>query len=244
MNCIVWIFGRGASVACNLRWTVPSEWIAYERPLQVEKIRAAILEEEEMDRPEVNTEPYRLLLSELSRRTAPGWQHRFFTTNWDYLLQREILRLGLQVVPPWLTETHVFHLNGTVENTHVAGLPSLRSPFLLERDRIRERTPSEEFRQALQFIVWRKHFIVIGVSFSCPTDQALLAILHAVEGDLPVGGSWWHVVDPSPNTALEVCSRIKQSLPRAAVTLSQKCLKEWLTEGMPALTRRGLLADT
>jgi len=63
---------------------------------------------EEMSRPSVDSQPYQTLLSELARRTVPGWGHRFYTTNWDFLLQREIFALGLRVLPPWLSESHVF----------------------------------------------------------------------------------------------------------------------------------------
>lgn len=235
MNCVAWIFGRGASVACNLRWVVPSGWTADDRQLQVERITAAV--RAEMDRSEIDTSSYQRLLAALAQRTRTGWQHRFFTTNWDFLLQREIIRLGLKVTPDWLTETHVFHLNGTVEATASSNIPGLRAPFLLERDSFRARTSSQEFDQAIQFLVLRQHFIVVGVSFSCETDQAFLAILRSVNDDLPVGCSWWHVVDPSPQSTAAVVSRIADALPRAKVTASKTGFMEWVTKGMPELSQ-------
>lgn len=218
MNCVIWIFGRGASVACNLRWTVPNDWIRDNRSLQVEQIREAVIGE--MNRPEVDTAPYRQLLEDLARRTKPGWQHCFYTTNWDYLLQKEIFGLQLKAAPSWMTETHVFHLNGTVEPHQSTTIPGLRSPFLLESDNINQRTRSLEFDRALQFMVWKRHFIVVGLSFSCPTDRALLAILHRVEDDLLIGASWWHLVDPSRNTVLYVADRIRAAFPRAYISAS------------------------
>lgn len=238
MNCVAWLFGRGASIACNLRWMVPSEWTGDDRFLQVEKIRTAILAE--MDHPDNDTRPYQQLLETLARRTKTGWKHSFFTTNWDYLLQREILRLGLKIVPPWLQETHVFHLNGTVECTSASNIPGLRAPFLLERDSFRARTTSQEFNQALQFLSWRQHFIVVGVSFSCETDQAFLTILREVK-QLAVGSAWWHVVDPSQNSGEAVASHIGVALPEAKVTSSTMGFAEWVTQGMPELSQMGVL---
>jgi len=214
---------------------MPREWTKEDRSLQVEKIRAAV--QAEMDRPEIDTSAYQRLLAALAQRTRSGWQHRFFTTNWDFLLQREILRLGLKVAPDWLTETHVFHLNGTVEATASSNIPGLRAPFLLETDTFRARIPSQEFNQALQFLVWRRHFIVVGVSFSCETDRAFLAILRSVNDDLPVGCSWWHVVDPSPQSIAAVAGRIAGALPRAKVTASKTGFTEWVTQSMPELSQ-------
>jgi hypothetical protein len=226
-------------MACNLRWAVPPEWATQDRPLQVEKIRASV--RAEMDRPEIDTSPYQELLAGLAQRTRTGWQHRFFTTNWDYLLQREILRLDLKVAPDWLTETHVFHFNGTVEATASSDIPGLRAPFLLKTDASAARTPSHEFNQALQFLLWRRHFIVVGVSFSCQTDRAFLAILRSVNDDLPVGCSWWHVVDRSSESIAAVASRIGAALPRARITASETGFAEWVTWGMPELSQVELL---
>lgn len=61
MNKCIWFFGRGASVAYGL---------AIE-----DSIRA------EMDKPYVNTAPYRELLSHLASYTKENWRHVFFTTN-------------------------------------------------------------------------------------------------------------------------------------------------------------------
>lgn len=238
MNCVAWLFGRGASVACNLRWVVPSEWTVDDRSLQVEKIQGKILTE--MDHPDIDTRPYQQLLETLARRTKPGWKHAFFTTNWDFLLQREIIRLGLTMVPHWLSETHVFHLNGTVESTASSKNPGLRAPFLLERDSAHDRTPSKEFSYALQTLSWRQHVIVIGVSFSCVTDQAFLAILRSVE-TLPVASARWHVVDPSLQFGATVRDRITAALPGSKVTLSTIGFAEWVTQGMPELSQMGVL---
>lgn len=87
-DCVYWLIGRGASIACNLGWVVPDEWNVLERQVKVAKIKQAIIRE--MNSPEVNTKPYKLFLGLLKNNAADGWQHLFITTNWDYLLQREI----------------------------------------------------------------------------------------------------------------------------------------------------------
>jgi len=112
---------------------------------------------------------------------------------------------------------------------------------LLETDALNQRSQSLEFDQALQIMIWRQHFIVVGISFSCPTDRALLAFLHRVHDDLPIGSSWWHVVDPSPDTAGEVCARIADAFPHARVSVSNATFQEWLATGMPELVRAELL---
>lgn len=235
MNCVVWIFGRGASIACNLSWVVPAEWISEGRRLQVEKIKAAL--QKEMDQPTVSTEPYKLLLSELSRRTAPGWLHRFVTTNWDYLLQREISKQSWQVLPTWLEDSHVYHLNGTVESSPGSNTPNLRSPFLLETDRAHERTPSREFGNALQFISWRKHFVVIGMSFVCETDLVFWDLFRRFRESASVGHSSWHIVNPSEEVCARVSECIREALPCSRVTTSHNGFREFVVEGMEELTR-------
>src|SRR5882672_10871652 len=96
-NCLVWIFGRGASAACGLKWTVPGRWKELDREAQIAEITDAI--RREMDSEGVQATPYRGLLSQLEKRTTPKWHHRFITTNWDYLLQREIQELRLEAAP-------------------------------------------------------------------------------------------------------------------------------------------------
>lgn len=44
-ECINWIFGRGLSMACNLRWSVPSDWRALERNEKIENIKVTLRKE-------------------------------------------------------------------------------------------------------------------------------------------------------------------------------------------------------
>lgn len=112
-RCVNWLFGRGLSICCNLGWEEPREWRGLPRSERIERIKSAL--REEMDKPEVDRSPIRTYLGILERNTAPGWRYRFVTTNWDGLLQREILSLDLEIKPSWMDNSHVFHPNGSVE---------------------------------------------------------------------------------------------------------------------------------
>jgi len=239
MNCVVWMLGRGASIACNLVWDVPRHWLDCDHDALEGKIKAAL--QVEMAQPTVNTLPYKRLLAELAKRTPPGWQHRFLTTNWDTLLQREMDALRLTTAPDWLPETHVFHLNGAVEALRESDGVRRRSPFLLETDAASHRSASVEFNQALQFIVWRKVFVVVGISFSCPTDRGLLAVLHSVEDNLPVGFAWWLLVNQDRESAEAVAALIGAALPKAVVTYVATPFERWVADGMPELVAAKIL---
>jgi hypothetical protein len=183
------------------------------------------------------------MLDELARRTEPGWEHRFLTTNWDTLLQREVdaVTAGMSRAPDWLPETHVFHLNGAVEDLPESDGIRRRVPILLETDTPGDRVPSLEFDRALQFIVWRRVFVVVGMSFACPTDRAFLALLHSVEDHLPIGFAWWLILDLRPEAAEEVAKRIKTALPKATVTYVAASFEDWVSDGMPQLVAAGIL---
>lgn len=147
-------------------------------------------------------------------------------------MQREVLALNLQQLPPWLANSHVYHLNGTVEQ-----LPdsSHRSPFLLEEDPAEQRCFTPEANVAYNFMVWHRAFVVVGMSFECETDKFLLNALSRVEDDLPIGESSWVIVNPD-RTALQLsCSRIAAVLPRATVKSIPVTLQEWVGRGLPEL---------
>jgi hypothetical protein len=242
-NCLVWIFGRGASAACNLHWTVPKEWQAYDRNLQISKIKEAILSE--MNSPHIDTGPYKLLLSELAKRTNPNWHHCFLTTNWDFLLQREIKGFGLTSAPRWLPETHVYHINGTVEKWPSAekAQPPLRSPFLLESDLPKQRLYSSEVQQAVQYIIWRRAFIIIGMSFECLMDRAFLRALGNVEDELPIGNALWIVINHDNEALQKIYARLHSSFPKSKYCLLSIGFKEWIQRGMLELVDVGILKD-
>lgn len=80
-------------------------------------------------------QPYRRLLDMMARDTLADGYHRLLTTNWDHLLQRELLAWMKENnggYPPKSLATHgtAYHLNGSVE----PGDGQNRSPFMLETD--------------------------------------------------------------------------------------------------------------
>lgn len=238
MNRIVeWFFGRGLSIGCGLQWVVPRVWQKLPRDEQIVRIKAALLEE--MHAPEVDTDDIRLFLDQLATRTTSSWFHQFHTTNWDYLLQREILAMGNTVQPAWCAETHVYHLNGTIED-----LPdnSQRSKFVLESDTADARTATTEGNIAFNKFIWGQVFVVVGMSFECEVDKYLLAMLRKVQDDLPIGQSIWLVLNPDPGALSASCLRLETALPRARIVPRRTTFRSWLDDGMPELRRAGVIS--
>lgn len=236
-KCAHWLFGRGLSIACKLDWIVPVCWRGLPREEKVRRIKEAL--HQEMDRPHIDCSVVRDLLCILSRDTTQDWRHYFITTNWDYLLQRELLALNLKVPPEWLAESHVSHLNGTVER-----LPdnSNRSPFLLEEDPAQQRCWTVEANVAYNHMIWHQLFVVVGMSFECDTDKFLLTRLNCVEDDMPIGESTWLVLNPDDRALYESCERLQRALPRARVEPIKHTLQSWLSDQMPELVTHGVLA--
>lgn len=228
-NRVTWLFGRGLSIACGLSWDVPAEWWPLERGEKIDRISRALLVE--MDAPHVSVVVIRAFLNFLAQRTKSGWRQWFVTTNWDFLLQREILNtLPEEDVPCWLSTSHVSHLNGSIE---VLPNNSHPSPFLLPEDPRSQRTETGEANDAYSRIIEDRLFIVVGMSFECETDKSLLTAINRVEDDMPVGESTWLIVNPD-QTTLEVTSkRIKMALPFARVWPVCRKLEQWLEEGCP-----------
>ncbi len=234
---VVWLFGRGASVACNLRWTVPEEWKCRPRCEQIAMITHAL--SSEMQIPEVDRSIYKEMLGLLSKKTENNWQHLFVTTNWDCLLQQEIQNRHLSFPQPWLLDSHVFHLNGTIETgeyTHN------RSPFLLETDPPATRTSAVEPNVAFNKMIWRDLFVAVGISFDCEMDRSLLRAFNSVQDDLPIGESRWIIINPNDQSLEPVSNRICSALPQATVQKVAMSLEDWIAEGMPQLQCLGVLS--
>jgi hypothetical protein len=234
---VVWLFGRGLSIECGLKWTEPPEWKAFSRAERIERITQVL--RDEMDSPAVDPIPLRRFLTLLEQRTAPEWQHLFVTTNWDYLLQREIsTRVRGSVLPEWLhpgAGSHVHHVNGTVE----AGTQH-RSCFLLEDDSGLDRTETIEANYAFNYMAWERTFVVVGMSFECDTDKYLLKQLRKIEKWMPVGESHWIIVNPYGEGSEAVCARVRQALPAAQVESVKSTLADWRRAGCPGLKTKGV----
>ena len=174
--------------------------------------------------------------------SCPSWasarSHLFITTNWDFLLQREVLTLGHTVQPSWSAETHVYHLNGTVEELPDNGN---RSGFLLETDPGEQRVSTHEANIAFGRIIWNRTFVVVSMSFECETDKFILSSLNRVEDDLPIGESEWIIVNPDRAALAAICKRIHYALPRATIRAVASSFRAWLNAGMPELQARGAI---
>lgn len=237
MPTVEWFFGRGLSIGCGLTWAVPSAWHVLPREEQIGRIKTSILSA--MLAEQINTSDIKYFLDLLSRRTEPSWRHQFHTTNWDYLLQREILALELTVQPPWCAESHVYHLNGTVEETPN---DSHRSKFVLESDPPSERCATTEGEIAFGKFIWSQTFVVVGMSFECDVDKYLLSALKRVEDELPVGESTWIVVNPDDRALATTCARLQRALPRAQIMGNPSDFGEWIRTGMLELQTLGAIA--
>jgi len=233
---VVWLFGRGLSIECALSWSVPSAWKVFPREDRVAKIKARLLAE--MDSPDVDIRVLRRFL-DLLKQTARGWRHLFITTNWDFLLQRELGSMFSEV-PHWLRDTHVFHFNGTVE---VLPDNSRRSDFLLEDDGPELRTRSfrtHEAREAFNRMTWESVFVVVGMSFECQPDRFLLRYLGRVKDMLPIGGSDWIIVNRDEDALNRVRELILAELPNARVECVARRFSDWLNARLPELGAKGV----
>jgi hypothetical protein len=196
-----WLFGRGASIANGLKWEVPQDWkedLIAERITREAHVRMITgrLRQEMMRITEYPT-PYTRLLDTMASSTLDGGHHRLITTNWDYLLQRDLnnwINANNQGCAPRFLSTHgtVYHLNGSVE----PGDFQNRSPSLLETDSASVRNKTYEANKALNYLLWSNLIVIVGMSFECDMDRGLLATLRAHEDDLPIGSALFVVVEP------------------------------------------------
>mgnify|MGYP003119912222 CR=1 FL=1 len=229
-QCVNWIFGRGVSLACNLRWTVPLQYSICNREEKIQRIKSAL--RTEMESPLVDSSTIETFFDNLKSRTATDWRHRLITTNWDTLLEKEISALGLEVLPHWLADSYVYHLNGTIEDH--ADTKHL-SPFLLEEDDYTQRTPTTEANQAFNYLIWGNVFFVVGMSFECETDRGLLSNLRKIQDEVPIGQSTWIVLNPDFEALQASSTRIASALPRARVYTKQINFHDWMNDGMRPL---------
>ena len=234
-----WLFGCGASIANGLSWVVPEEWkrdliggqVTREEHICI--IKNAI--REIMENIPVPCDPYRRILDCMNERTVDEGYHHLFTTNWDYLLQREVdawvndNRPGWQ--PPFLSDSWVYHLNGSVEEGDFQN----RSPFMLETDSAYDRTRSYEANQAFNRLLWSTLVIIVGMSFECDTDRGLMGALKNHEDNCPIGNAGFIVVDPCREALDKTFGMLAECFPRAVGCRINKGLSEWIDDGMTDL---------
>jgi hypothetical protein len=237
---VVWLMGRGLSMECGLTWREPGEWQGLPRMERIEKIKREV--RAEMDSPKVNPAPIQDFLRFLQNRTATQWQHLFMTTNWDYLLQRELCAItgGLKV-PLWLHQgagSHVHHLNGSVEEE-----TQHRSPIMLEDDCGTERVETTEANYAFNYLICERTFVVVGMSFACGTDRYLIRQVRKMRDWMPIGESHWIIVNPYESDLNAICSQIREALPGARVEPVKATLGDWRRADFPNLRTKGVFGD-
>lgn len=226
---VIWLFGRGLSIGCGLTWDIPKDWGVLSRPNKMDRIKIDLTQAMHACN---NVDSIFDFLTHLASNTKSGHRHLFATTNWDYLLQQEIWKLGLKVMPPWLANSQVFHINGTIETVEN---DINRSPFILPEDLAGQRVWSHESESFLNKMIWEKRFVVVGMAFECEADKFLFRALGRVEDDLPIGESFWTIINPDQNILDLTKSLIQMNLPNAKVDCFAGTLDQWRVCGMPRL---------
>ena len=179
---------------------------------------------------------YRHLLEMMATQTTPGGTHKLITTNWDFLLQRELDRWIMLNKPgyaPRFLGAHgmVYHLNGSVE----PGDFQNRSPFLLETDPPDMRTRTYEANQAFNYLLWSSLVVIVGMSFECDIDRGLLAALRHHENNVPIGGAHFVVVEPNANVLASTMNKLASCFRRGSGAPVNLTFDDWTASGMPEL---------
>jgi hypothetical protein len=165
--------------------------------------------------------------------------HRLTTTNWDYLLQREVdawmKENHERCVPKFLGQTSaVYHLNGSVE----PGDWQNRSLLMLETDDAGTRVSSHEANAGFNLILESRLIVIVGMSFECDTDRGLLAALRKHEHDMPIGGAHFVIVDPVEPSLCATCDKLAYCFPGGSRTKVPRGFAEWIDAGTPELVGR------
>ncbi len=237
MNDLIWFFGRGASISCGIDWQTPDEWGALKRDEKIKNIIDIL--QMEMFKNGIDTTPYKELLNILATKTNSNWRHYFITTNWDYLLQKEIQNLKFAVLPNWLAESHVFHLNGSVEPMTNS---KYRSQILLETDPSENRQFSVEENKAFNHAIWCNTFVIVGLSFHYEIDKYLLKAIQTVQDDVPIGDSRWLILDTEKNSAEKIAERIQKALPRAIIEYVITNFADWVKLQIPEIKKLNIIS--
>ncbi|MFT6349395.1 MAG: hypothetical protein ACJAYB_002416 [Psychromonas sp.] len=234
---VVWLIGRGASIACGLHWNLSESEGKLNRESQISIIKEKLPQAMK----KVNSEPYSKLVRILEKRTTSKYFHRFVTTNWDCLLQNELSSLceSKESVPnAFGMNSHVYHLNGTVEDTP----EDLRSKILLESDKPELRKMRFESNEAFNAILESNIFVVVGMSFECVIDRYTLAALGHHGTEMPVASSNWLLVNPSREQAEKVANEIRGYLPDTKFKFVNEGFDEWIRRGARELCDIGVLS--
>jgi hypothetical protein len=235
-----WFFGRGASIASGLDWSVPVEWKTnlqngFEtRDEHISNIESDLSKEIELIKP--GSTPYFKLFNSLIRRSL---NNRLLTTNWDYLLQLEldywIESNNYECVPGFLAKgtqgSMVYHLNGSIEKGVFVG----RSKILLETDCCDQRRQSYESNAVFNILLESKTVVIIGMSFNCNVDHDFLNVISDCKEDMPIRHAKFIVVEPDKLQIQKTKSKLTEFFPESIVIVVNSSFANWIESGMPEL---------
>lgn len=218
---MIWFFGRGASIASGVTWEESEESKKKSREERIQNIDRNL--SSQMQTVPIGNNPYSQLLFLLENKKKVNQRNLFITTNWDYLLQREINSKNYTTRPSWLEDSQVFHLNGSIEKW---GDARYRSPMLLPDDN--NRVDSLEFQKAMNFVLCERFFVMIGVSFKYTVDQQIIELLRPHEDNLLFGEGKYLIVDNCQEGLDRIENIINQNFPRAEVIKVKSDFKSWI----------------
>ena len=71
-------------------------------------------------------------------------------------------------------------------------------------------------------MIWEKLFVIIGMSFTCEMDRALISYLHSIEDQLPFGEAKWIILDSRKETLDNNYSQFQKNFPAANIITINK----------------------
>lgn len=237
---VYWIFGRGVSLSCQLNWntTEIADFDSKTRDEQLTLICTHLSEAQQDSR--IDITPYLSLIDLCEKQTTPPHQHTFSTLNWDTLGEMAIDERHWDTEPDWITSSHIYHWNGTIENGGKNDLINQgllrRSPFILPNDSPAFRQRSIEGNYAFNKMGWSHYLVICGVSFSedNPCDETLIKLIEWVQDDLPIGECHCIIVNRSKNALERTTKKLKQFMWREIIPV-QSNFDDWVKAGCPEL---------
>lgn len=236
MEELIWIFGAGASVACKLRWDYPPSYHQLCHDSKNETLRAHCISEikatlaHAQKNPGVTTESHSTLVKKIRAFPSGKWKHRIVTTNWDLLLEREITFRISNTCPVWIVDSHVFHLNGSIEKEEESNVSPLlqKSDFLLPSDLPSRRRKAVESNYIFNSLLWTKKIVVVGISFECSLDKGFLGALSQCEDETRIGEATWVLINKCRSTLEQIKENILKSFRASKVISVHKGYEEWV----------------
>lgn len=246
MNNMYWIFGRGMSLACKLSWDVReiAGFVSKNRTEQI-KLICASLNKAQQSRV-VDIGPYRRMFDLCDARTTAHFKHTFSTLNWDTLAEIAIKERRWKILPRWITGSHIFHWNGTIEeqgrDQFISNRLLRRSPFILPSDEADFRKKSLEGNTAFAKMGWTHVLAICGVSFMPENkcDETLIKLIEWVHDDLPIGECHCFIINNSSEAISRTKEKLEKFLWRKIIPICRP-LDEWVRSGCPELETVGVL---